>query len=1093
MLVDTLTLLQGAAINNATIASGTTNPSTPDIGELFFRTDLNELQIYDGTAWFGFGPTVNVTSFDGRTGAVTLTSADVTTALGYTPISPTGGTITGSLVVDGTINGQTIGSATSLTGTLAVASTINGQTIGSATSLTGTLAVASTTTLASSNINGTMTFDSVHTITGLPNPTSASQAATKSYVDGIAAGLSWKEAVQAATTTNLTATFVNNGGTGDTLTNSGTQAALVIDGYTTLASDRILVKNQTTQTQNGIYVVTNIGSTTTNWILTRSTDFDATTPVNQINGATVFVENGSTQANTGWTQIDDVTAIDTSPIAFTQFSGTGAVVSSITGTTNQIVASSPDNAVTLSLAPNIVLPAPTSGNTLTVTGLAANAAGVFDITSSATGTIGILINDTFSGAGTIGQFVVSSLNNTNGANIQLQGNGTTTPNKTIRVQGGELQVINSTYSANILTLTDSGSMTIQGTGADASLTLISPAGNGAEIYIAGNGNNGATSLLLQQDGTSTGYICNLAGTLYVGAGSQNAIGIGTAGNVTINAPTSGTALTVDGTPGTYGIILNSGSAATTGSGDLYITRNGSTANSIGTGPSIQLQDLSASPQSATMLQQSGGQTELWQYNGTWQQVAYFDTSHQFHTQSHIIGGGNIQIGDGQLFSNNGSQKIIITDANDGYLRLNNNSNFSNGVYTPGDTRADGATFIGPSYNLQQNTVATYGSISLNGAKGGYTGLLLNDGGYLPTFMSNGTSFGVYSQGTSSYWSWVDNGATFTIDKPIVGNGSITANAESHFAGGGTFTDPQPNVVRDIKCGQDGIAYTGGMHGDNADLTGSITFDSLYEGLSFSFTSATPTYKTSGTWITGGDDNAGLGAINDLALQTWWGVSISPTISGQTIPQGTACWSVDARAGDMYLTNNSYIGGTMYDNSNTGYYVKASSTSVLNNLNLGGRVSFANNVWNISADGTNRMYFATNADSYWEAHGGYHHFRNGSDTDVVTIDMSGNIVANGNVTAGSDIALKTEIETIKNGLDKVKELTGITFRYKDQETRSTGLIAQDVEKVLPEAVGESSTGFKTLAYGNLVGLLVEAIKDMDKKLEDLAAKVEKLSK
>lgn len=278
-----------------------------------------------------------------------------------------------------------------------------------------------------------------------------------------------------------------------------------------------------------------------------------------------------------------------------------------------------------------------------------------------------------------------------------------------------------------------------------------------------------------------------------------------------------------------------------------------------------------------------------------------------------------------------------------------------------------------------------------------------------------------------------------------------------------------------------------MHGDNADLTGSITFDSLYEGLSFSFTSATPTYKTSGTWITGGDDNAGLGAINDLALQTWWGVSISPTISGQTIPQGTACWSVDARAGDMYLTNNSYIGGTMYDNSNTGYYVKASSTSVLNNLNLGGRVSFANNVWNISADGTNRMYFATNADSYWEANSGYHHFRNGSSSDVVTIDMSGNIVANGNVTAGSDIALKTEIRSIKDALSKVQELTGVTFRYKDQETRSTGLIAQDVEKVLPEAVGESSTGFKTLAYGNLVGLLVEAIKELTARVEALEQK------
>jgi hypothetical protein len=109
-------------------------------------------------------------------------------------------------------------------------------------------------------------------------------------------------------------------------------------------------------------------------------------------------------------------------------------------------------------------------------------------------------------------------------------------------------------------------------------------------------------------------------------------------------------------------------------------------------------------------------------------------------------------------------------------------------------------------------------------------------------------------------------------------------------------------------------------------------------------------------------------------------------------------------------------------------------------------------------------------------------------DTLTIDISGNLVANGNVTAGSDIALKTEIRSIKDALSKAKELTGVTFRYKDQETRSTGLIAQDVEKVLPEAVGVSSTGFKTLAYGNIVGLLVEAIKEISDRLDKLEEKI-----
>lgn len=115
-----------------------------------------------------------------------------------------------------------------------------------------------------------------------------------------------------------------------------------------------------------------------------------------------------------------------------------------------------------------------------------------------------------------------------------------------------------------------------------------------------------------------------------------------------------------------------------------------------------------------------------------------------------------------------------------------------------------------------------------------------------------------------------------------------------------------------------------------------------------------------------------------------------------------------------------------------------------------------------------------------------------------MDMSdgGHLICNNNVTAygnTSDIKLKENIEVIPDALDKVKQLKGITFNYKKDGKVSTGLIAQDLEKVLPEVVYEVSDidndEEKHLAvrYGNTVGLLVEAIKELSAKIEKLEGK------
>jgi hypothetical protein len=117
----------------------------------------------------------------------------------------------------------------------------------------------------------------------------------------------------------------------------------------------------------------------------------------------------------------------------------------------------------------------------------------------------------------------------------------------------------------------------------------------------------------------------------------------------------------------------------------------------------------------------------------------------------------------------------------------------------------------------------------------------------------------------------------------------------------------------------------------------------------------------------------------------------------------------------------------------------------------------------------------------------------------TWDFSGNYTATGNITAYSDERIKENIEVIPEAINKVKQLSGYTFDRTDfipdaetgvmPETRQTGVIAQEVIKVLPEAVAIMDDGKYTVAYGNMVGLLIEAIKEQQVQIDELKATVE----
>lgn len=169
-------------------------------------------------------------------------------------------------------------------------------------------------------------------ITNLATPVSSTDAATKAYADAIASGLLVKTSCRVASTADMAATYE---GVGKTLT-ANSNGAISVDGVALSANDRVLVKNQTTGQENGIYIVTIVGDAGNPFVLTRATDFDTSAEV--LSGSYTFTTSGTANAATGFilTTADPIT-LDTTSLSFTQFSaaqnyvaGAGLTLTSLT-------------------------------------------------------------------------------------------------------------------------------------------------------------------------------------------------------------------------------------------------------------------------------------------------------------------------------------------------------------------------------------------------------------------------------------------------------------------------------------------------------------------------------------------------------------------------------------------------------------------------------------------------------------------------------------------------------------------------------------------------------------------------------------------
>jgi hypothetical protein len=321
----------GVVVPNGTTAQTPAGSS----GQIRYNTDSQVFEGYAAGAWSSFSLAGGVSTFSAGT-------------TGFTPSTATGGVVTLAGVLNvanggtgaSTLTGYVKGSGTSV---MTASATIPNTDItglgtmstqnASAVAITG--GTASGVAITGSTINSTTigagtaaagTFTSVAMTTGTITtaPVNGTDIVNKQYADAIASGIHFHEAVELATTAALPANTYNNGtsGVGATLT-ANANGALSVDSTLTVVTNRILVKNEVTQANNGVYVVTQVGSAGTPYILTRATDFDtAGTGVDQIDEGDFFlVTSGTANANTAWVQqTAPPIIVGTTAIVFQQFS-----------------------------------------------------------------------------------------------------------------------------------------------------------------------------------------------------------------------------------------------------------------------------------------------------------------------------------------------------------------------------------------------------------------------------------------------------------------------------------------------------------------------------------------------------------------------------------------------------------------------------------------------------------------------------------------------------------------------------------------------------------------------------------------------------
>jgi len=518
-------LLLNPVLNN-------THSSSTTAGALYYSS---------GRLVFGNGSTtlnVATTADTVTVGSTAITiGSSATTIAGLSSVTSTSfvGALTGNastattLQTARTINGSPFDGSANITVT-AAAGTLTGSTLNSGVTASSLTSVG---TLTGLTMGGNIAMGS-NKITGLGTPTADGDAATKLYVDNIAAGVNVHEAVKYATTGALgtagnlvagttTTTYANGtSGVGATITHSvtgGVWTSITIDGQSLTAGDRVLIKDQSTALQNGIYTVTTAPtlSGTNSAVFTRATDQDASADINA--GDLVYVISGTTNGGDGYVQTVPNVTTGTTGITWTQFSGAGAVP--LATVTTPGIASFPDSQFNVSGAGAVSI-----DNLGTLAGTFSTS-GANALTLTTTGSTNVTLPTTGTLATIAGSEALTG-KSINGLTI-------TTSTGTLTIANGSTLATSGAFSTT-LTATASTNVTLPTTGTLATLagteTLTNKTVNGLTLTAAATGFTIA--------GGTTSKTLTMSNTLTFTGTDSSSVAFGTGGTVLYNGGALGT-------------------------------------------------------------------------------------------------------------------------------------------------------------------------------------------------------------------------------------------------------------------------------------------------------------------------------------------------------------------------------------------------------------------------------------------------------------------------------------------------------------------------------------------------------------------------
>lgn len=1018
-------------VNGTTISLGSSGTITATASNaLTIGTGLN------GTSYNGSTPVtieiantgVSAASYGAasKTLTATVNAQGQLTALADTNIAITNTQVSGL----GTMSTQNATSV-AITG-----GSINGTTIGASTAAAGTFTSITTT-------SGTIST----------TPVNATDIVNKSYVDTLAAsGIHFHQPVRVESPINLNATY-NNGaaGVGATLTNAGTQAALVIDGVTVNVADRVLVYQQTTQTQNGIYVVSDVGSGSTNWVLTRSSDAN-TYVINSAaglsEGSTVFVQEGATGAGETYTcNTNGVITFGTTAITFAQISS-AQIYSAGTGLT----LSGTQFSIT-----NTGVTAASYGTSSSVPTLAINAQG--QVTSASNTAIAINANQITSGTITNSQLQNSSVT-VNGSAISLGGSATVTavnPNALTIGTGLTGSSYDGSAPITIALGTSGVSAATYGSASQVPVFAVDTYGRVTSVTDTPIAiSSGAVSGLAASATTDTTNASNITtGTIgsalitgsYTGITGVGTLTAGTWNANTIGVAYGGTGLTATPSNGQLPIGNGTGYSLAT----LTAGTNVSITNTSG---GITISATPAAGGTVTSVDVSGGTTGLTTSGGP------------------VTVSGTITLAGTLNVANGGTGATTLT----GYVKGNGTSAFSASTSIPNTD----ITGLGTMSTQNAGTVAITGGTIEGTSVGATTASTVRGTTITATTQFSGSGAGLTSIPNSATTATNANTASTIVARDGSGNfsaGTITASLSGNASTATTATNQSGGTVS---------ATTGAFSSTITSSFAPAAFNTTTPGLTnygFVFNGASSADNAQGftwSWTNGGGAQAGVYVQSSGAYGTRMYLATTDNFStGAKNALYISESGVVQTLRNYFQANGSIRAPIFYDSDNTSYYLDPTSTTALRTVGDWRADSAA---W--SGEFAGKMQY--HANNWYLQFLTSMVFRNSGGSNIMTCDSSGNVTFSGNVTAYSDARLKENVVTVDSALAKVTALRGVYYNKIGDEKRRVGVIAQEVQEVLPEVVltvneKDPSTGEESdmlaVDYGNMVGLLIEAIKEL----------------